>query len=252
MTQFRKASVIRTGLTFATLTGATLWYGPPVGVLGALGRVRAANRLIVGWSRALLWSFGVRVEAVGLEHAQGMGPCVILSSHRSHLDGPILLCTLPFDFSFVIKRSLARIPLWGWAVRRAGYVPIDRKDPKDSLAGMRRAAQLVREGRRVLTFPEGTRSPDDEFRPFKKGGIVLAIEAQVPILPVAVVGSYDLLPKGAMRARPGPVVVVVGAPIRTEGLTYDDRESVRRECETVIHRLYAEGRERLPRIASGG
>ncbi len=237
----------RTGLTFLTLTGATLTLGPPVGLLGALGRVRAANRLIVWWSRAFLASFGVRIKATGLEHARGMGPCVILSSHRSHLDGPILLCTLPFDFSFVIKRSLARIPVWGWAVTRAGYVAIDRSDHADGVAGMRRAAEMVRQGRRVLTFPEGTRGTTDDFRPFKKGGVVLAIEAQVPILPVAVAGSFDLLPKGATRARPGPVVVAVGAPIPTEGRTYDDRDAVLAEAEAAIRALYEEARSKLPR-----
>ncbi len=239
------AHEVRTGLTFLTLAGATLAFGPPVGVLGAMGRVRAANRLIVWWSRAFLASFGVRIEAFGLEHAQGLGPCVILSSHRSHLDGPILLCTLPFDFSFVIKRSLARIPVWGWAVQRAGYIPIDRHDHADSMAGMKRAAALIRAGRRVLTFPEGTRGTSDEFRPFKKGGVVLAIEAQVPILPVAVAGSFDLLPKGAMRARPGKVVVGVGPAIPTSGRTYEDREEVLRAAEAAIRNLYEEARSRL-------
>lgn len=240
----------RTGLTFLTLAGATLALAPPVSLLGAMGRVREANRLIVWWSRALLASFGVTVDAFGLEHARGMGPCVILSSHRSHLDGPVLLCTLPFDFSFVIKRSLARIPLWGWAVTRAGYVAIDRSNPADGVAGMKRAADMVRSGRRVLTFPEGTRGTTDEFRPFKKGGVVLAIEAQVPILPVAVAGSFDLLPKGAMRARPGRVVVTVGPPMPTEGRTYDDREAVLREAETAVRGLYEEARSRLSRDRS--
>lgn len=239
------AHLARTGLTFLTLAGATAILAPPVGVLGAFGRVRAANRLIVWWSRALLASFGVKVEAFGLEHAQGLGPCVILSSHRSHLDGPVLLCTLPFDFSFVIKRSLARIPLWGWAVTRVGYVAIDRADHADGIAGMRRAAQMVRAGRRVLTFPEGTRGKTDEFRPFKKGGVVLAIESQVPILPVAVAGSFDLLPKGAMRAKPGRVVVAVGRPIPTEGLTYDHRDEVLREAEAAVRELYEQARSRL-------
>ncbi len=241
------AHLARTGLTFLTLAGATLTLGPPVGILGALGHVRQANRLIVWWSRAFLASFGVKVEALGLEHARNLGPCVILSSHRSHLDGPILLCTLPFDFSFVIKRSLAHIPVWGWAVTRAGYVAIDRSDHADGVAGMKRAAEMVRQGRRVLTFPEGTRGQTDEFRPFKKGGVVLAIEAQVPILPVAVAGSFDLLPRGATRARPGRVVVAVGPPIPTKGRTYEDREALLREAEAAIRGLYEEARSRLSR-----
>lgn len=241
----------RTVLTLVVLVAATLILGGPVWLLGLLGKARAANRLITYWSRAFLWAFGVKVEAFGLENAAGMGPCVILSSHRSHLDGPVLLCTLPFDFSFVIKRSLAKIPIWGWAVTRAGYVAIDRSDHTDSVAGMKRAAEMVRKGRRVLTFPEGTRGASDEFRPFKKGGVVLAIEAQVPILPVAVAGTFDLLPRGAMRAKPGRVVVAVGRPISTQGLTYDDRAELLRQVEDTIKGLYAKAREALGQDLGG-
>lgn len=240
-----KVSIPRTILTLFTLLFATLILGPPVITLGALGRVHEANRIIVLWSWLFLKSFGVRIEAIGLEKAKNLGPCVILSTHRSHLDGPILLCTLPFIFTFVIKRSLAQIPIWGWAVRRAGYIPIDRQDHADSVAGMRRAAELVRSGLSVLTFPEGTRGRTDEFKPFKKGGVVLAIEAKVPILPVAVAGTFQLLPRGSMVARPGKVVVAVGSPIPTEGLTYEDRNALLSKVEEVIRGLYEEARSRL-------
>jgi len=238
--------LMRALLVHVTVIGNTIALVIPISLLGLLGRTAEADRLIRFWSRAFLWAAGIRIEAFGLEHAQGLGPCVLLCSHRSHLDGPVLLCTLPFNFSFVIKKMLARIPLWGWAVTRAGYIAIDRGDHRDSLAGMRRAAEWVQSGRRVLTFPEGTRSPKDAFLPFKKGGLVLAIEAQVPILPLAVAGTFERMPKGAWTPTPGPVVVGVGRPIPTAGLSYEDRDRLLQEVQEAIHRLYADARARLP------
>ena len=232
---------IRTVLTFGTVTGGTVVFGSAAAASGMVGRRDWSDKAAVAWSRMLLGSIGVEIEARGIEHAAGLGPCVVASSHRSHLDGPVLLCTLPFRFAFVIKRSLARIPFFGWGVTQAGYVPIDRADRADSVAGMRRAAAMVRNGRRVLVFPEGTRSETGEFLPFKKGGVVLAIEAQVPILPVAVVGTRELLPSGTLAPRPGRVVVRIGPPIATDGMTYADRDVLLSRVEAEVHRLYAEG-----------
>ena len=244
-------SFFRSALTLFTITSLTLAFGAPIILCASLGYRDFALTLIRIWSLAFIKSFGVRLTKVGVEKAKGLGSCVIMSSHRSHLDGPILLCTLPFHFTFVIKRSLAQVPVWGWAVTRAGYIAIDRKDHQDSVQGMKKAEQLVRQGLRVLTFPEGTRSPDGQFKPFKKGGFVLAIEAQVPILPVAVVGSYELLPKGALRAKPGDVVVVVGEPVETRGLTYEDRVALMEKVEATIKELYATGERILEEIKRG-
>lgn len=241
------ASLSRTVLTGATLGLATLALGPPVIALGSAGFYDQAQALIRLWSRALLKAVGVRIHSQGVERARGLGPCVIMSSHRSHLDGPILLCTLPFSFTFVIKQSLARVPLWGAAVRKAGYIPIDRGDHANAMKAMEQAAQMVRSGRRVLTFPEGTRSERDDFKPLKKGGFVLAIEAQVPILPVVVVGSFDLLPKRSRRVRSGDVFVNVGHPVSTEELTYEQRDDLLHEVEAILKELYQEGRLRLER-----
>ena len=152
---------------------------------------------------------------------------------------------LPVRFAFVIKRELARIPFFGWGAKALGYVPIDRQDPRDAVSGMKMAAQAVRAGRRVLVFPEGTRSPTGSWLPFKKGGVVLAIEAQAPILPVAIAGTAALLPSHSLGPRPGRAVVVVGKPIPTEGLTYADRDPLLARVETEIRRLYAEAESRL-------
>ncbi|MBM4398599.1 MAG: 1-acyl-sn-glycerol-3-phosphate acyltransferase, partial [Deltaproteobacteria bacterium] len=221
----------RTAMVYGSMACGTLVLTPFITACALAGRVSGADAAIRLWSRALMRTFGVRREVIGAEHAAGLGACVILSSHRSHLDGPLLLCALPLDFAFVIKRSLARIPVWGFGVTRAGYVAIDRHDRADSVAGFRRAASAIRAGRRVLVFPEGTRSKTDDFLPFKKGGAILAIEAGVPVLPVAVAGTQALLPSGSFTAAPGRAVVAIGKPIPTTGLTYDDRDRLLADVE---------------------
>lgn len=232
-------------MVYSSLLGATAVLAPIIGASGFMGNPRISDRLIRWWSHSLMLSAGVQWDAFGVENAEGLGPCVIMSSHRSHLDGPLLLCVLPLDFAFVIKKALAKIPLWGWAVTGAGYVSIDRGSQADSLDGMKKAAESVRNGRRVLTFPEGSRAPTDDFLPFKKGGAVLAIEAQVPVLPVAIAGTYDLLPRDTFMVRSGRAMVGVGRPVPTEGMTYDDRGELLSTVEAEIRRLYAEAKERL-------
>lgn len=229
-----------TALTWAHVLLGTPPIASAAAVAGSAGRVDWFDWCAITWSRMLVAAAGVKVEARGLEHARGLGPCVVLSTHRSHLDGPILLRTLPFHFAFVVKRQLARVPFFGWGITRGGYIPIDRRDHADAVAGMARAAEAVRRGRRVLVFPEGTRSRTGDFLPFKKGGFVLAIDAGVPILPVAVTGTADLLPSQSLAVRPGTAIVSVGAPIPTAGLTYADRERLMVEVEAEIRRLYAE------------
>jgi len=237
--------LLRTGLVYSSMAGGTAVLTPFITVCALAGRMAGADAAIRLWSRALMACSGVRYEVLGTGNAAGIGPCVILSSHRSHLDGPLLLCALPFDFAFVIKRSLARIPVWGFGVTRAGYVAIDRHDRADSVAGFRRAAASVRAGRRVLVFPEGTRSKTDEFLPFKKGGAVLAIEAGVPVLPVAIAGTQALLPSGSFSGQPGPAVVAIGAPIPTTGMTYEDHDRLLAQAEAEIRRLYGVAKARL-------
>jgi 1-acyl-sn-glycerol-3-phosphate acyltransferase len=237
---------IRSALTLAGLAASTLVLGPSAFVAGRLGRGDLSDRCAVTWSRVLLALSGTRVTVLGLEHARDLGACVILSSHRSHLDGPILLRTLPWRFAFVIKGSLAKIPFFGPGLRGAGYIAIDRADHANALSGLRRAAEAVRDGRRVLVFPEGTRSTTGAFLPFKKGGVVLALQAGVPILPVAIAGTRALLASKSLDVRPGPAVVAIGAPIPTTGLAYTDRDDLLRRCEAEVRRLYAVAEAAIP------
>ena len=118
------------------------------------------------------------------------GPYLIVSNHASHLDGPALARALPDPIFFVIKKELTRIPLWGQAAVKVGFIAIDRSDTDQARLEMQQAIGDIRAGQHVLVFAEGTRSPDGHLQPFKKGGFHLAIDAQVPVLPVAINGSH--------------------------------------------------------------
>ena len=201
---------------------ATLWFASLAIVFAVLGLDRATYAQVKGWAWVLHAAAGVRTRATGLDNVPATGSYVVISSHTSHLDGPAVALVLPHPVYFVIKKELARIPLWGHAALKIGFIAVDRSDSEKARCEMARAVDTIRAGRRVLVFAEGTRSRNGQLQAFKKGGFHLAVDAQVPILPVAVNGSHRLLPKGAPAARPGRLEVAVGPPIATAGLTKDD------------------------------
>jgi 1-acyl-sn-glycerol-3-phosphate acyltransferase len=216
---------------------ATIVLAPPVMVLALLGRRDTAYALVRLWCRVLHLITGVRYRVRGVDKVPAEGSYVVISNHCSHLDGPTLIRAMPHPVYFVIKRELARIPLWGQAVVMLGFIAIDRADSDTARAQMAATVDVVRDGRRVLVFPEGTRSPTDGMLPFKKGGFHLAVDAGVPILPVAVNGSRRLLPKGQLGARPGTVEVVVGEPIATTGRTTEDISELVEATRDAVTRL---------------
>lgn len=205
-------------IQFSFMVVATLVFASAVILLSLLGLRRAAYLPVRAWAWSLLTTTGVRYQAHCLENVPRSGSYVVISNHCSHLDGPTFALALPHPVYFVIKKELARIPLWGLAARTVGFIAVDRSNSAQARAEMARAVEAVRDGRRVLVFAEGTRSPDGHLQPFKKGGFHLAIDAQVPILPVTVNGSHALFPKAGAAVRPGTVDVVVGRPIPTSGL----------------------------------
>jgi 1-acyl-sn-glycerol-3-phosphate acyltransferase len=205
---------------------ATMVLAPPVILLSVIGRRRAAYQPVRLWARLLHLITGVRYRVQGLENVPTSGPYIVISNHCSHLDGPTAVLALPDPVYFVIKRELARIPLWGYTVLKLGFISVDRSDSEQARTEMSRAVETIRSGRRILVFAEGTRSPDGHLQPFKKGGFHLAIDAQVPILPVTINGSHTLFPKGAPAVRPGTLDVVIGEPIPTTGLGKEDLEDL--------------------------
>lgn len=164
---------------------------------------------------------------------------VFMFNHQSHLDIPVLYATLPAQtIRFLAKTELFRIPLWGPALRQAEFIEVDRADRGQARTAIARAAQLMHDGVSIAIAPEGSRSRDGRIAPLKKGGFHLAIGTETPIVPIAIRGTIDILPRGARSMRSGvPVRVVVGSPLEVSG------KQVRvlvAEVETFLRR-YVEG-----------
>jgi 1-acyl-sn-glycerol-3-phosphate acyltransferase len=179
------------------------------------------------WCRLIARTAGARVRAHGLEHIEQGVSYVFLSTHQSYMDIPAMLGYLPAQLRIAAKKVLFKIPFMGWHLTRAGHIPIDRSSTQRAVASMQRAATyLQRDGICAFVFPEGTRSRDGVLHDFKKGGFKLAIQAQVPVVPVTIIGSRQVLPCNSIIFRPGPIEMYVDPPIPTAGLTDDDIETL--------------------------
>jgi 1-acyl-sn-glycerol-3-phosphate acyltransferase len=164
------------------------------------------------WAPSCLWLTGCRRLAEPLPPLP-VGPLIFASNHESALDIWVLVEMLPRMVRFVAKAELFRIPVFGWYMRLGGHVSVDRRNHVQAVQSLRAAAALVRAGTSLIVFPEGTRSPDGRVQPFKKGPFALAMEAGVPVVPVAVSGSAAATPKGLVAVWPGPIRVAVGEPV---------------------------------------
>ncbi len=174
------------------------------------------------WSRLILLTSRIVVTVEGLEHARGGVPMILCVNHQSSMDIPVLLAHLPFQFRFVAKRSLFRYPFMGWHLRRSGHIAVGRDQPGEARRSVDEAAGRIREGYPVVIFPEGGRSRDGEFLPFKSGAFHLAILAGVPVTPVTLNGTIAVLRPDSVHIRSGRVDMIVQPPIPTAGLTKDD------------------------------
>ena len=174
------------------------------------------------WSRLLARLAGARVRVHGAESLEPGGSYVFLSTHQSYMDIPVKLGYLPTQLRIAAKRELFRIPFLGWHLQRAGHIAINRSATADAVATLQRAAQEIRPGISVFIYPEGTRSRDGSLQPFKKGGFKFALQAGLPIVPLTIIGSRQVLPRDSIIFRPGPIDLHIGAPLPTAGLTEQD------------------------------
>jgi len=183
-------------------------------------------RLARWWARTICSLTGVKVE---VEHQAQLDPghsYVFMANHLSTIDIWALYVALPLPVRMIAKKQLAAIPLFGWAMWAGRFIFIDRHNAISARRSIERAGERIRAGASVLLFPEGTRSRDGQLQAFKKGGFHLAIDAGAPIVPVALHGTRELMPRGSLRVKPGRVRVTIGAPIPTTGLTADDRNAL--------------------------
>ena len=186
------------------------------------------------WCRMIAATAGARVHVHGLHHIKPGESYVFLSTHQSYMDIPAMLGYLPAQLRIAAKKSLFRVPFMGWHLTRAGHIPIDRSSTQNAVASMQRAASYLRDGICAFIFPEGTRSRDGYLHKFKKGGFKLAIQAGVPIIPITIIGSRQILPPDEIIFRPGPIEMYVDEPIPTKDLTDADIENL---MQTVYERM---------------
>lgn len=195
------------------------------------------NRLIVLWSRILIGLSGVKVTVVGAENVPKTGPVLFVSNHRGAFDIPALQHAIPREFKWVAKKSLFSIPALGWSMTLAGFIPIDRQNAQAAYSSMEAAVERIKNGASVLIFPEGTRnSTDDLLLPFKRGSFLLAVKSGVPVVPVAIEGTRDILRKGGFMINPAPVRVVIGMPIDSAGA---NEKMLREKARAAIEGLFA-------------
>ncbi len=186
------------------------------------------------WARRCLAVAGVRVRVSGVEAIPRDRPFICMANHASAFDILALFAGLPVQFRWMAKEELFRIPLFGLVMRRSGYIPVDRSDRKKSLRSMAEAVRRIASGVSVVVFPEGTRSTDGALLPFKKGGFILALQAQVPILPVTLCGTGGIMSKDGWRINSGEVLLHISPPIETGGLGVETREALMQQTATTI------------------
>jgi 1-acyl-sn-glycerol-3-phosphate acyltransferase len=190
------------------------------------------------WSWLIMKTIVSPVKVSGLDHIDVSRPCVYAVNHASALDIPVLYVYLPFQFRIVFKKELLVYPVVGWQLKRSGQVCIDQQKPTNSIAAIRSAVKSLKAGMPLVIFPEGGRTPDGEIKPFLPGAFFLALKAQVDIVPVALVGTYELLPMNTYHIKCRPLEMRVGEPISTQGMTMRDLEAISAKVHKAIEDLY--------------
>jgi len=194
--------------------------------------------LAAWWASTICKASGVEVAVAGIEQLDPEKPYIFAANHQSQFDIFVLQGFLGVNFRWLAKKELFAVPVWGPAMRRAGYIPIDRSHGRQALKSLDEAAQKIAAGTSVIIFPEGTRSKDGKLQDFKAGAMVLAIKSGVPIVPVAILGTYDILPKGKLLLIPGKVQIRVGRPIETKNYSSRDKHKLAQVSQEAVAQLF--------------
>ncbi len=194
------------------------------------------------WGSTVLAIFGARVRVTGAENLEPGQNYFIVSNHLSLVDTPVMLKSLPVPFKFLAKRELLKVPFIGWYLQRAGHLTVDRASLRSSIQSMNECARLVRErSLSVLIFAEGTRSLNGEMQPFKDGAAYLSIQSGIPAAPVAIYGTWDILPAKDSCFLPGDVELRIGKPVSPAGFTLKDRPAFTAILEQRVRALLTAG-----------
>jgi 1-acyl-sn-glycerol-3-phosphate acyltransferase len=190
------------------------------------------------WAKVLLVLTLSPIDLVGKENLLQHQVAVYASNHLSYYDTPVLFAKLPFQFRILAKQSLWSAPFIGWYLNRSGQVPIDINSGRSAIAGLLRGVKTLQSGLPLVLFPEGGRAATGQMTPFQSGAAFMAIKAQVPLVPIALIGTYELLPIHTYHITPHPVKVVAGQPISTVGMTTRDADALTKQLYASVTSLY--------------
>jgi 1-acyl-sn-glycerol-3-phosphate acyltransferase len=220
---------------FATLVVGIVWLTLCSAEIFLVRDIHRQGAILRKWARRLMRLAGIPWEVRGLEHLQGLPPCIIVSNHLSALDIPFLFAALPRTFRMVAKAELRRVPLIGWILRWGRFVTVHRREHHRAIREIQGVEWLFAHGADLYMAAEGTRSRDGSLLPFKKGPFVLSIQHGVPILPVTLVGTGAAMPRKTLAPRPGiPVACVIHPPVHPQGLGYGERDEYRDRVRAIV------------------
>ncbi len=201
-----------------------------------IGGQDRAHHFGIKWGKSCLWLAGLKLKISGAENLPPCGPVIYASNHQSNFDIPILYAGLPVQFRWLAKKELFDIPLFGTAMKQSGYIAIDRSNRRKSLESFEQAVHKIKGGTSVIIFPEGTRTNNGQVQPFKKGALLLAAKAGVPVVPITIKGSFQVQPKGSLKIFPGQIELVISAPLDTTGMKSRDIETLNKQIHDTIAR----------------
>ncbi|HEY1897835.1 MAG TPA: lysophospholipid acyltransferase family protein [Terracidiphilus sp.] len=198
---------------------------------------RTQHRLARVWARACIRASGARLIIRGAEHLGQYPVAVYAANHTSYMDTPVIFAALPFQFRILAKKELWSMPFIGWYLNRSGQIPVDSGNSRAALSSLGAGVKALRAGMPLFVFPEGSRTPDGDLQTFLAGAAFLAIRAQVPLVPVALTGGYDLLPIHTRHFYPGELVMTIGNPIETHGMTPRQADELTERLRGIIGKM---------------
>ncbi len=230
---------------FGFIAILTIFLYPFAFIASFLPEVRRTVPHIIArlWAKIIIWVSGVKVSIKGLENINIDYPYVYAMNHQSYFDIFAILSALPIQFKWMAKKELFYIPFLGWAMKACGHISVDRQNPKGAYKALEKALELIKQDYSIIIFPEGTRSKDGHIGPFKTGGIVLALRSNRPVVPVTIIGTRYILPKGGRFIRPGHVKIIIDKPISTE----DYKETEKRKLANNVRSIIVKNYERFNR-----
>jgi len=201
-------------------------------------REERIHQIARNWARTLLRIAGVRVHVIGQENVRLDKPQIFMSNHQSDFDIFAVLGHIPGEFRWIAKEELFRVPIFGHAMRAAGYIPIDRKNHEKAMQSIALAVKKIHENRSVMSFPEGTRTLDGTIGPFKPGMFLLAVQAGVPIVPVTIIGANKVWPKRSLNIKSGDISIVIDKPIDVNNYPAEKRNELIERVRDIIIQNY--------------